>query len=174
MRCNFLGFFVIVAVFVSASAHAAPVDPSPWPAEVSDFKAPAAGEHPRLLFRRDDLPALREKAKTPEGQAIIKRLRATLNGTDGETMPTIYNGSSRAYEGNKPNSAAEVKKDDAKKDDSKNNDKDAGKSQEMPLGAYSFSHVAGYGLLYQLTGDKKICRVRQAVFRKGDGWRPQS
>jgi hypothetical protein len=35
---------------------------------------PAPGEHPRLLFRKADLPALREKAKTSWGQAMLKRL----------------------------------------------------------------------------------------------------
>lgn len=34
------------------------------------------GERPRLLFRKQDLPKLREAAKTPAGQAIVARLRA--------------------------------------------------------------------------------------------------
>jgi hypothetical protein len=33
----------------------------------------AAGEHPRILFRKSDLPALREKAKTPFGQAVLAK-----------------------------------------------------------------------------------------------------
>jgi hypothetical protein len=32
------------------------------------------GEHPRILFRASDLPALREKAKTPLGQALLKKM----------------------------------------------------------------------------------------------------
>ena len=30
---------------------------------------------------------------------------------------------------------------------------------ELPLGAYSMSHAAGYGLLYQLTGEKKYAEL---------------
>lgn len=35
------------------------------------------GEHPRCLFRKADLPALRERAKTPFGKAILAKLEAT-------------------------------------------------------------------------------------------------
>jgi hypothetical protein len=38
------------------------------------YARPAPGEHPRLLFRKEDLPALRAKAKTPWGQTMVKRL----------------------------------------------------------------------------------------------------
>ena len=62
----------------------------PWHMPVEGFVAPASGEHPRLLFRRSDLPALRSKAKTPEGQAILKRLRTLLDGARGETMTTVF------------------------------------------------------------------------------------
>ena len=44
------------------------------PAPPPGYAPPAPGEHPRLLFRKQDLPALREKAKTPWGQAMVKRL----------------------------------------------------------------------------------------------------
>jgi len=43
-------------------------DDRPWYARVKGFKPPAAGEHPRLLFRKSDLPALRKKAKTPRAR----------------------------------------------------------------------------------------------------------
>ena len=43
---------------------------------VKDWKAPQSGEHPRLLFRKSDLRKLRERAKTPEGKAMIERLAA--------------------------------------------------------------------------------------------------
>ncbi|MDP7495855.1 MAG: hypothetical protein QGI77_05465, partial [Roseibacillus sp.] len=65
-------------------------DERPWHVPVEGFVAPARGEHPRLLFRRGDLPALRAKAKTPEGQAILKRLRTLLDGAHGETMTTVF------------------------------------------------------------------------------------
>src|ERR1051325_9156017 len=64
---------------------------APWPAQVANYKAPEPGEHPRLLFRKSDLPALRERAKTPEGKAILDRFRKCLNGSDGETLPTSFN-----------------------------------------------------------------------------------
>ena len=35
-------------------------------------------EHPRLIFRADELPTLREKAQTPHGKAIISNLKQTL------------------------------------------------------------------------------------------------
>jgi hypothetical protein len=35
-----------------------------------------AAEHPRILFRRADLPPLRDKLKTPFGQAALKKLTA--------------------------------------------------------------------------------------------------
>ena len=37
-------------------------------------------EHPRILFRKSGLPALREKAKTPFGQEALKRMDATASG----------------------------------------------------------------------------------------------
>ena len=37
----------------------------------------ACGEHPRLLFRKAELPRLREKLKTPLGRAVLARLAAS-------------------------------------------------------------------------------------------------
>jgi len=37
-----------------------------------------SGEHPRLVFSKADLPALRAKAETPVGRAIVARLEALL------------------------------------------------------------------------------------------------
>ena len=59
----------------------------PWPAEVKGHVPPRPGEHPRLLFRRSDLPTLRARAKTPQGRAIVRRLRALLCGGDGLAVP---------------------------------------------------------------------------------------
>lgn len=36
------------------------------------------GEHPRLLFRKVDIPGIRAKAETPEGKRILERLKASL------------------------------------------------------------------------------------------------
>lgn len=107
----------------------------PWPVEVKGFVPPRPGEHPRLLFRRSDLQALREKANTPEGQAIIKRLRAQLDGGDGTSLPKI---------GPAPK----------------------GDAENAPAGVYSFSHVAGFGMLYQLTGDKKYADLGRQCMEK--------
>lgn len=61
----------------------------PWPSEIKGFVPPQPGEHPRLLFRKTDLAKLRAKLKTPEGQAIVKRLREQLNGSDGQSLPLL-------------------------------------------------------------------------------------
>ena len=50
----------------------------PWPSPVPGWKPPAADEHPRLIFRRSDLPELRRRAATPTGKLILARLRAIL------------------------------------------------------------------------------------------------
>lgn len=122
----------------------------PWPAEVTGHVAMKPGEHPRLLFRKSDLPALRERAKTSDGQAILKRLRQQLNGGDGESMPRQYN--------------PVVGK--ASKDGTGDFYKSASD------GAYTFSHAAGYGLLYQLTGDRKYADLgRQCMVKALEGVR---
>lgn len=56
------------------------LDTNPWWVPAKDYKPLQPGEHPRLLFRKADLTSLRKKALTPEGQAIIKRLRYLLDG----------------------------------------------------------------------------------------------
>jgi len=123
---------------------------SPWPAIVAGHKAPEPGEHPRLLFRKSDLPALRERAKTPKGKAIIERLRKCLNGSDGESMPTSFN-PEKGPVGSDGSGEFAVK---------------------APLGAYTFSHMAGYGLLYHLTGDKKYAELGKQCFEKAlEGYR---
>jgi len=118
-------------------------DGRPWFAEVKGFKPPAAGEHPRLLFRRSDLPALRKKAQTPEGKAILKRLGYLLDGKDGQTMTTVFSKATHAYMG-------------------------GGYSNSVlnAPGVYTISHAAGYGLLYQLTGEKKYAQFGKQCFEK--------
>jgi len=115
-----------------------------WPADVPGFKAPLPGEHPRLLFRRADLPALKRRAATPEGKAILARLRKCLNGSDGMSMPTSYNPE-----------VGRVRSDGAGPFHAK-----------APLGSYTFSHMAGFGLLYQLTGQKLYADMGRQCFEK--------
>lgn len=110
----------------------------PWFVPVDGHVPVAATEHPRLLFRRTDLPALRARAETPEGQAILRRLRHVLNGGDGEGPPPQWSRATEAY----PKGPAEA----------------------PPLGTLTIGHPAGYGLLYQLTGDVRYAEWGKESF----------
>lgn len=107
-----------------------------WPVEVAGHVAVQAGEHPRLLFRKADLEKIRAGAKTPEGQAILARLRKQLNGSDGQSMPAqfVQRGQKNAPDGS--------------------------------LEYYTFSHAAGFGLLYQITGEKKYADLGRQCMEK--------
>src|SRR6185437_2252102 len=106
-----------------------------WPAPTRDWKPVQPGEHPRLFFRKTDLSDLKKRAETPDGKQILARLKVLLGG--GEAMPTVYNQSKKAYEG---------------------------KLKRAPLGTYTLWHGPGFGLLYQLTGEKKYADLgRQCV-----------
>lgn len=120
-------------------------DDRPWFAPVPGFEEPAPGEHPRLFFRKDDVPELRRRAETPDGRRIVERLRRLLNGSDGRSLPTLYNPARKAY------------------------DKDEFKAAP---GAYSISHAAGFGFLYQLTGEDLYADLaRRCVEKALDGQR---
>ena len=110
---------------------------APWPAAVPGWKEPVAGEHPRLLLRKEQVADLRVRASTPEGQAILRRLRVTLGG--GEAMPAAHRPAGAPF-----------------------GDKSAALPQ--PEGAYSMSHAAGFGLLYQVTGDRKYADLGRQCF----------
>ena len=103
---------------------------SPWPADVKGYVRPKPGEHPRLLFRQSDLPQMKERSRTPEGRAIIKRLRFLLDGLTGTTLP-------------KPASRG-----------------------KREVGAFTIGHAAGYGLLYQLTGEKSCADLGLQCFER--------
>ena len=62
---------VLALLGAMASVATAQADQSPWPADVKGFVPPAPGEHPRLLFRKSDLPELRKRAATPEGNLWV-------------------------------------------------------------------------------------------------------
>lgn len=122
---------------------AAEDDRDPWPSKVEGYKPVKPGEHPRLLFRRSDLSALKAKAKTPAGKAILKRLRYLLDGGDGDTMTTVFSPATKAYT--------------------------KGKYRQLVYdkpGVYTMSHAMGYGLLYQLTGEKKYAEFGRQCFEK--------
>lgn len=106
-----------------------------WPAPVAGVKPFEPGEHPRIVFRKADLPALRARMETPEGKAIIARLKQQLGG--GEAMPTLFQTARSA---------------------------DGPGAKSLPVGAFTLQHGMGFGLLYQLTGDKKYADLaRQCV-----------
>jgi hypothetical protein len=120
------------------------LDSRPWYVEVRGFKPPAKKEHPRILFRKSDVAQLRKKAATREGKAILQRLRVLLDGADGDTMTTSFSPATKAY------------------------DPSLGKNRPWDKpGVYTFGHVVGYGLLYQLTGDKKYADLGRQAFEKG-------
>ena len=50
-----------------------------WSLPVANHQPLQPQEHPRLIFRRSQLAALRRKAKTPTGQAILAKLNQTLS-----------------------------------------------------------------------------------------------
>ena len=107
------------------------VDNEPWWIPVEDHKPVEAGEHPRLYFRKDDIPALREKAQTEDGRKIVGRLRLLL-GNNGERLPDHFNTTP-------PHNHA--------------------KSGNQPLGTFTSFHPAGYGMLYTLTGNRKYSEL---------------
>ncbi len=111
----------------------------PWHVPVAGHVAVAPGEYPRLLFRRGDLPALRAKAETPEGRAILQRLRRLLDGADGTGMAPHFNPATDAR---------------------------APAAGPLPAGTYTFGHAAGYGLLYQLTGDARYAALGRECFER--------
>jgi hypothetical protein len=111
-------------------------------AAVKGFVPVQPGEHPRLLFRKADLPALRKRAETVEGKAILARLRMLLGG-NGETFPTVFSPSK------------------------KTGDLTREQLQELDKpGVFTIGHAAGYGLLYQLTGEKKYADLGRQAFEK--------
>lgn len=122
----------------------------PWPGKVSGWIAPEPGEHPRLFFRKAELPALKERAKTPEGQAILKRLRLLLDGGDGDSMPAQFN----PNQGKQPDGSGKF-------------------HETAPVGkSYTLWHAAGYGFLWQLTGEKKYADLgRRCVEKALEGTR---
>ncbi len=139
----FLGAIWLSHVMLCGGADAT------WPAPVPGHVPVQPGEHPRLLFRRGDLPALRQRMKTPEGQALLKRLCQQLNGGDGRSLPSQSTAKGRpAADG-------------------------AGPLEKAPVGSVmTMSHVAGYGFLYQLTQDPLYARLaREAMERALEGYR---
>jgi len=77
-RGKYVGTWQGVAISGVADAVILPTPVSPD----RDFTSPEPDGHPRILFRKSDLPKLREKAKTPLGQAAL----AAMEGPVGLAM----------------------------------------------------------------------------------------
>ena len=125
-------FIIVLQVNLTAQQVTNLAEELPWQVPVKGFSQLHPCEHPRLLFRKSDLPALKKKAATKQGKAMLARLRYLLDGRNGDSLPLYYNSAKTAYTLG-PNKNLVV--DSA--------------------GVYTFGHVAGYGLLYQLTGEKQ-------------------
>jgi hypothetical protein len=72
---------------------------------------------------------------------MIRRLRYLLDSRNGDSLPRIYNPAREAYS--------------------------LGKNRSLIIdsaGVYTFGHVAGYGLLYNLTGDKHYADLGRQCF----------
>ncbi len=108
----------------------------PWPAPVKGITPVKPNEHPRLLFRKSDIKALRARMETEQGKAILARLRRTLGG--GESMPAHFSKAKRAYGG----------------------------GGKLPMGAYTLWHGMGFGFLYQLTGEQKYADLARRCVDK--------
>jgi len=141
-------------------------DESGWPAPVPGFKPPEPGEHPRLFFRKWELPEIRKRAETPEGKAIVARLRYVLNAGDGRSLPTAVKGE-----------VAQLAKSRMVSFPADVTDPDELERImfDRKLGRYyTLWHAAGYGMLYQLSGEKAFAELGRTCVEaamKGDtGW----
>ncbi|MCC5829882.1 MAG: hypothetical protein JJU36_10595 [Phycisphaeraceae bacterium] len=142
---------LIVTFLMSTTLMASEEGGSTWPAPVERFDAPKPGEHPRLLFRKRDVPELRARARTPEGQAIVARLRYLLDGADGDTIPQVFNRNPPVNIGAKG-------------------------PRQLPELAFTMGHPAGYGMLYQLTGEQKyadLAKEALTLFLEGQSDRDE-
>lgn len=138
---HLLAPLLLAAPFLVVFSDSTPADPpaadSPWPAKVEGHRPPEPGEHPRLFFRKSDLPALRARADTPEGALILNRLKELLGG--GDSMPESYRPVDRPFG-------------------------DKSEPVYYPEGTYSMGHAAGFSLLYQLTGEQKYADLGRECF----------
>lgn len=144
-----IGVLFVMSPYPAFDTAYAATESGPWPADIPNHRPVQPGEHPRLLFRQTDLPDLRARAATPEGQAILKRLRVQLNGGDGRSLPRELGTTRRP-------------------------DRDgSGPLAGRPDGeVLTFSHPAGYGFLYQMTGDRHYADLgRQAMEKMLEGHR---
>ncbi|GDY13982.1 hypothetical protein LBMAG53_28600 [Planctomycetota bacterium] len=123
----------------------------PCPQPIPGFVAPAAGEHPRLFFRKSELGAIKAKAATEDGKKIVARLRLLLDGANGDELPEGYNDCPKIE----------------MKDHAPSSVENAAHGK-----AFTLWHAAGYGMLWQLTGEKKYADLgKQCAEKMFDGQR---
>lgn len=54
----------------------------PAPRQTTGHRPPSAGDHPRLFFGPEDLPALRQRATTPIGKRFLEKLKELQSNAD--------------------------------------------------------------------------------------------
>jgi len=112
------------------------------------------------LFRKKDIPKLREFANTSEGKKIIQRLRYLLDGENGENMPR--------YRVEADKGLVDLEKKEVimggKKIESEVAITHLDDLKKVPVGTYTISHAAGYGFLYQITGDRRYADLGKKCF----------
>ena len=72
-----------------------------WTEPREGFKKLVPNEHPRLIFRKSDLPMLKKRLETPEGKAIMARFLAQLpkqHATHTKNKPFFPAGYALAYQ----------------------------------------------------------------------------
>jgi len=129
---------VTIALLVTLAVLAASADAqdkASFPSVVEGHRKLQPNEHPRLFFRKTDIAELRRRANTPQGKQIMARLRELLGG--GEEMPTEFN----PNRGKQPDGSGQF-------------------HATAPVGkTYTLWHAAGFGTLYQVTGDEKYAEL---------------
>lgn len=84
---------IMMTATLTSQAADATQSRAEWPVDVPGWKKLEPGEHPRLVYRKTDLPAIRERAKTPEGKAILAAMQKLLD----EHPYTIWHAASYAF-----------------------------------------------------------------------------
>ncbi len=65
-------------------------DDPDWTTNVKGWTSLETGEHPRLVFRKADLPRIRKRAESPEGKVMLARLKKLLDGKFTLWHPSGY------------------------------------------------------------------------------------
>jgi hypothetical protein len=113
-----------------------------WTVPVKGHVPVAPGEHPRLIFRKTDVPELRKRAETPEGKTIMARLKELLDGPI--TARHLAEGAAQGPEANK----------------------ELAFFQRQSDGPFTLWHAAGWAFLYQMTGDARHAARAAAMAKR--------